>query len=81
VATPQIVKLNHPENQTYSTAEVWSVWCEAGKVTCDVAGKAKDKAKLFKEMPIASWGYCQGDFCYGDESLTEVIGLNPARQN
>lgn len=81
VATPQMVKLNHPENQTYSTAEVWSVWCEAGKVTCDVAGKAKDKAKLFKEMPVASWGYCQGDFCYGDESLTEVIGLNPAQHN
>ena len=30
---------------------------------------------------LASWGYCQGDFCYGDESLTDVIGLNPSIHN
>lgn len=80
-ASSEVVKLNHPENQTYSNAEVWPVWCEAGKSNCDVAGQAKDKQKLFKEIPIASWGYCQGDFCYGDESLTDIIGLNPALHN
>lgn len=74
----EVVKLNNPENHTYSNAEVWPVWCEPGKSTCDVAGEAKDKEALFKEMPLASWGYCQGDFCYGDVSLTDVIGLNPS---
>ena len=80
-AADEVVKLNNPENQTYGNAEVWPVWCEAGKSTCNVAGQAKDKDALFKEMPMASWGYCQGDFCYGDESLTDVIGLNPAIHN
>lgn len=80
-ASDEVVKLNHPENQTYSNAEVWPVWCETGKSTCDIAGQAKDKKQLFKEIPVASWGYCQGDFCYGDESLSDVIGLNPAPHN
>lgn len=80
-ASGAIVKLNHPESQTYSNAEIWPVWCATGKSTCDVAGQTKDKKQLFKEMPVASWGYCQGDFCYGDDALSDVIGLNPARNN
>lgn len=80
-ADDEVVKLNNPEDQTYSNAEVWPVWCQDGKSTCDVAGQVKDKEVLFKEMPTASWGYCQGDFCYGDTSLTDVIGLNPAIHN
>ena len=80
-ASNEVVKLNHPENQTYSNADVWPVWCETGKSTCSLAGKEQNREQLFKKIPVATWGYCQGDFCYGDESLTEAIGLNPAQHN
>ncbi len=65
------------EIQSYSNAEVWPAYCEPDSTTCTLAGKDITLEALAKEMPVSTWGYCGGVFCYGDRSESDVIGLNP----
>lgn len=63
--------------QDYSNAEVWPVYCEPNSTACTLSGQPKSIEQLAQQMPIATWGYCGGFFCYGDRSESDVIGLNP----
>ncbi len=65
------------EIQSYSNAEVWPAYCEPDSTACTLAGKPTTLDALAKQMPVATWGYCGGVFCYGDRSESDVIGLNP----
>lgn len=60
----------------YSQAEVWQVWCD-DNLACTLAGQPIDYQVLFQQMPVAEWGWCQAAFCYGDDALSDIIGLNP----
>jgi len=73
ITTP-VTRLGVP--QQYSDSQVWPVWCEADN-RCTQNGEPISLNQLIRSMPVASWGWCRGNFCYGDERLSDVIGLNP----
>lgn len=73
ITTP-VTRLGVP--QLYSDSQVWPVWCEADN-RCTQNGEPVSLNQLIRTMPVASWGWCRGNFCYGDERLSDVIGLNP----
>lgn len=75
--TDHLIIVGDVKNNTYSNAETWPVFCEPDGKVCNLGGKSVGLSYLSKKMPVATWGYCSGLFCYGNEAQSDVLGLNP----
>lgn len=62
--------------ELYSESQVWNVWCDDA-LQCTLGGAAVSANELFQLMPVATWGYCAGLFCYGTKQQSDILGLNP----